>query len=418
MCLVVAAGLALAPEVTFHSTEAHAKPQTAPTGASDDGALSMSFAEVVNIRVPEYRSLTGQYRIGADGTVALPGIGRLNVSNLSVTDFERYLKSEIYRLSNREANVAIEISLYRSVYVSGAVIRSGAFPWKPGFSVLHAQALAGGLARRQVPMQLAANPNQQQNPLIAGQQKQRAHRAVYDLAVALATIERLKTERKRGTVFVSPKRVAELIGGRELERLATRQQSLLESRKAAFDNRVRALMNANTMAVSEKNALEVQRVRINQQLSSRKVLRKRIERMARQGYSRADRVFEEQVRIAMLEERLTTTTLAISRMAMAEATAKQDLEALIRAREAEIDLELLNLEQNVAQLAIQLDTKGQGVNAILEGGTGNVVPTGTTPEAAPVYEIVRVVSGKTIVLPANRTTALEPGDVLIVSTTS
>ena len=402
-----------------YTTQAQAKPQDAAKpqatakseeDAAVESATRLDFAEEVRIRIPEYRALSGEYRIGADGTVALPGIGRLNVSKLSVAEFERYLKSEIYRVSNRESNVAVEVIRYRSVYVSGAVAQPGAFPWQPGLSVVQVEALAGGVARR--------DEQQNASPFVLNRERERNFRAEYDLAASIATIERLKTEKKGGSVYIIPERVAKLVDKEDVKRLSARQQALLNSRKVAFDTRVRALHNRKTLAASEKNALELQRVRLKRQLASRNALQKRLRHMAKQGYSRADRVFEEQVRVALLEERLTTATLGISRMAMAEATAQQELEALVSGRHAQIDLELLDLEQRVGQLEIQL------ANARKKATKGGKQPDGgpqvsenltNLSEVEPTYGVIRRVSGKTVVLEASRTTSLQPGDVLVVS---
>ena len=380
---------------------------TSDAAAAPKISVGLNYAEVINIRVPEYRTLSGEYRIGADGTIALPGIGRLNVAKLTSVEFERHLRNVIYRVSNRETNVAIEVATYRPFYVSGAVARAGSFQWRPGLSVMHAQALAGGIYRGPLPGQpVVVNPSNSVN------NSARNTRAAFDLAAALATIERLRTERKGGTVFTTPKRLAKLVSANELERLAARQQTLLNSRKAAYDARVRALQNTKTLTASEKSALEMQRVRINEQLASRKALRERVMRLTEQGYSRADRVFEEQVRVAQLEERLTTTTLGISRMALAEAAAEQDLEAFTRGRAAEIDLELLDLEQRVGQLEIQLRTVPSPDNRDNEPGNAGGVPE--VESDSPKYEIIRVQSGENVVLKADRTTALRPGDVLVV----
>ena len=417
LLLLVALATAGSGSVLLYPNSVQAKPQEASPSVSDKADAAspvdsrLEYVEEVNIRIPGYRVLSGEYRIGADGTIALPGVGRLKVSKLTVAEFERYLRSEIHRVSNRETSVAVEVTQYRSVYVSGSVARAGAFPWKPGFSVLHAEALAGGIARATTAR--GSVDSLGASALTAGRERRvRSVRAAYDLAAALATIERLRIEKKGGSVYTSPEKISKLVGGKELERLAARQRALLNSRKIQFDTRVRALRNTKTMAASEKNALELQRVRLKEQLASRSASRERIKRMVEQGYSRADRIFEEQIRVAMLEERLTTTTLGISRMAMAEATAQQELEAFISGRHAEIDVELLDLEQRVAQLKIQLNNGRQPEPSSIQQN-GTAAEPGTARQG-PRYEVVRVISGKSVVMKADRTTALVPGDVLVV----
>ena len=241
--LVCANGTNLYPAVAQAApVEAKAQEQTAPArGGSDldsEIASRLKYAETVNIRIPGNRILTGEYRLSPDGTISLPGIGRLSVANLSVTGFERLLKSEIFRLSNRESNVAVEIERYLSVFVSGTVLRAGAFPWKPGLSVLQAETLAGGLAHSPI---LQGGQPIITNPLTMRHEQERIGRAAYDLAAALATIERLRTEKNGGSVYVTPERISKLVGADELNLLAARQQALLKSRSAEFADTLLAL---------------------------------------------------------------------------------------------------------------------------------------------------------------------------------
>lgn len=384
-------------------------PEGGDAVGSARGGVGLNNAQLIRLRVPGYRALTGEFLVSSEGSLALPGLGRVDVSKLTSVALEERLRRLIYQISNREANVAVEIARYRSFYVSGTVGRSGAFEWRPGMSVVHAVALAGGVLRGPLPGQAAAN-----NGSDPASRVRRSRRA-FDLAVARATIERLRIERKGGSEYFAPKGLEKLVGEQELQRLITRQRTLLRSRREAYEARVSSLNSAKTLAVQELAALEMQRVRIKEQLVNRKGMRDRVRRLAEQGYSRADRVFEEQVRVAQLEERLTTTTLGISRMTMAGATAQQELELFVRGRITEIDVELLDLEQRVGQLEIQLSSALQelATGAASSLGVGSATEV-VAEEAPPKFEIIRRQGNSSVVVNADRTTALQPGDVLIV----
>jgi hypothetical protein len=132
------------------------------------------------------------------------------------------------------------------------------------------------------------------------------------------------------------------------------------------------------------------------------------------GYSRGDRLFDEQVRIAELEERLTNVTIAISKLEIAAAAAQQEYDALVLGRKAEIDMELLSLEQRTAQLEIEIES----ANGSYQRVTGqDAIATRSTQPVVATYEIVRVVAGKSTLISAGRSTALQPNDVLIVNLT-
>ena len=369
-------------------------------------AAKMINAERVNVRVPGYAALSGEYRINGDGTMSLPGIGRIEVGELTVSEFEQQLASEIARISNRDVSVAIEVVDYRPIFISGAVARSGSFPWKPGLTVLHAEALAGGLFRGTVvgdAMTLSPTTDRE---------RERAVRSAYDLAATLAQIERLQVERNNGNTLTMPARVSDLISTAERDALFAAQQAALKSRTQAFTNRVAAAQNSRTLAIKEKTALEQQRTRILDQLVKRRALLGKVEVMTGLGYSRGDRLFDEQVRLAELEERLTNVTLAISRIEIAAAAAEKEADSLLLGRKADIDAELVALKQRSAQLEIEIES----ANGAYQRATGRDAIASRAPEPmTPSYELVRVVGGKSTIIAADRSSLLQPNDVLVVN---
>lgn len=390
------------------------RPSPAQAGASGtkkvterDVASRMLNAERVNVRILGYAALSGEYRINGDGTMSLPGIGRIEIGELTIAEFEQQLASEIGRLGNKDVNVAIEVVDYRPIFISGAVTRSGSFPWKPGLTVLHAEALAGGLFRGTVVGDaMTLTPSTDRD-------RERAVRAAYDLAAAIAQIERLKIEKAGGTTYKLPARATKLITQSELEAITAAQQAALLSRSIAYANRVSSAESAKLLAVKEKNALEQQNLRVLDQLAKRRALLKKIETMTGLGYARGDRVFDEQVRIAELEERLTNVMLSISRMEVAAAAAQKELDSIVLGRKADIDQEVITLEQRAAQLEIEIDSANSSYQRLT--GQDAVATRSAQQPQLPSYEIVRIVQGKSQIINADRSTGLQPNDVLVVN---
>ncbi|HPG89242.1 MAG TPA: polysaccharide biosynthesis/export family protein [Hyphomicrobium sp.] len=366
----------------------------------------MSSVERVNIRIPGVASLSGEYRITGDGTIALPGIGRLNVGDATIVEFETQLATEIQRVTNRESSVAVEVIDYRPVFVSGVVAHSGAFPWKAGYSILHVEALAGGLFRG------PASPEANALEPTTDREHERAMRAGYGLASTLASIERLKTEMRNGSEYILPPRVMQLVSKADQQALNSAQQATLASRQSVFNAKVTALQNAKAMAQKDKAALTDQIERVDRQLKQRRSFVQKIQYMAENRYVRGDRLFEEQVRVAELEERMTTTTIAISRAEVAANAAQADLESIVLSRNAEIDGEILALEQKKVGFEMDIDS----ANSVYKRMTGQEVNTSRAAEPMiPRYEIVRAEAGKSQVIRADRATAVMPGDVVVVS---
>ena len=376
------------------------------TSVTQSPASKMSSVERVYIRVLGLASLTGEYRINGDGTVALPGLGRLAVGDATIAEFEAQLATEIQRISNRESNVAVEVIDYRPVFVSGVVARSGAFAWKPGFSVLHAETLAGGIFRG-----VGATESPMLQPA-TDREHERVVRSGYELAATLASVSRLKAEMNNEATYVLPPRVTQLISKADQQSLFAAQQATLASRLSVFNAKMTAAHNAKAIAIKERQVLEEQVVRIQSQLAQRRVIVARVEHMVKNRQARGELLFDEQMKVAALEERLTTTTLGISRAEMAAGAATQELETLTLGRKADIDSELMALEQKKVQLEIDIES----ANNVYRRATGQDAMTSRFGEPlVPRYEIVRVEEGSPRVVRAERGTPILPGDVVVVS---
>jgi polysaccharide biosynthesis/export protein ExoF len=366
------------------------------------GAKLMN-AERVIIRIQGHPTLSGEYRVNGDGTIALPSLGRFEVFDSTIADFETQLADEVTRITSRESNVTIEVIDYKPVFVSGTVARAGAFPWKPGLSILQAETLAGGMVRETGAPGMAP---------LTDREKDRAIRAAYELASTLVTVARLRTERENSDKLVVLAKLSDLVSASDQAGLMAAQEATLRSRNTAYTARVTALLNSKATALKELGALQEQRVRMHDQLSKRRVTLKKIERVAEQGFIRADRVFEDQIKISELEERLTNATIAISRIEANAAAAQMDLDVHKLGRIAEIDTEVLRHEQRISQLELEIDS----ANGMFRRITGHdVVSTRASRAPSLSYEIIRTETGVSKVIRADRSTLLQPGDVVMVS---
>jgi len=93
--------------------------------------------------------LTGDFRVGDTGTIALPLIGTVRAAGLTTSEIERAVEKEM-RDKNlfRDPSAAVQVITYRPVFVLGMVEKGGQFPYQPGMTVLTAVAVAGGVNYR------------------------------------------------------------------------------------------------------------------------------------------------------------------------------------------------------------------------------------------------------------------------------
>lgn len=96
-------------------------------------------------------ALTGEFRVGDGGRLALPMLGSVRAVGLSPPALEKAIAQALVRAGlEREPSVSVEVTAYRPIFVLGEVNKPGQFPYQPGMTVLAAVALAGGFTYRAV----------------------------------------------------------------------------------------------------------------------------------------------------------------------------------------------------------------------------------------------------------------------------
>ena len=105
--------------------------------------------DVISVTVFNEPDLTlKEARISSSGTIAMPLIGQVNVSGLTLTELE----NEIMRLYLgdylKQPDITVSIVEYRQFYVNGEVKKPGGFSFREGMTVERAITLAGGFSER------------------------------------------------------------------------------------------------------------------------------------------------------------------------------------------------------------------------------------------------------------------------------
>ncbi len=96
-------------------------------------------------------SLTGEFRVGDSGRIALPMLGSVPAAGLPPSALEKTIARSLVRAGlERDPSVSVEVTGYRPIFVLGEVNKPGEFAYQPGMTVLAAVALAGGFTYRAV----------------------------------------------------------------------------------------------------------------------------------------------------------------------------------------------------------------------------------------------------------------------------
>lgn len=120
----------------------------APKPRSSDApqplAYTLDSGDVLHVSVYGEADITGNYRVGDDGDVAIPLVGSVSVRGQSTRSAAARVATALAKGYMRNPDVAIEVAEYRPFFVNGAVQNSGQFAYAPSLTARAAISMAGG----------------------------------------------------------------------------------------------------------------------------------------------------------------------------------------------------------------------------------------------------------------------------------
>lgn len=120
-----------------------APPPQAPAAA--DATYKIGAQDVVRVTVYDEPTLSGSFRIDADGSISYPILGRVEVGGLTVREVEAHITTLLQNGYVRRPQVSVEIEQYRSrsIFIMGEVRSPGKYPLAGEVTLLEVLALAG-----------------------------------------------------------------------------------------------------------------------------------------------------------------------------------------------------------------------------------------------------------------------------------
>lgn len=114
--------------------------------AGEHGGLGPD--DVLEIVVYGEKDLSGSYRVGSDGAIAMPLIGEVAVGGLDARAAEESIAAKLADGYLVEPSVTIQVKSARPFYIMGEVKNPGSYSYASNMTVLNAVALAGGFTYR------------------------------------------------------------------------------------------------------------------------------------------------------------------------------------------------------------------------------------------------------------------------------
>jgi len=122
-----------------------------PLPGLSGGEYRLAPGDMVRIITYGEDPLTGEFRVGDQGAVALPLTGSISAAGRTPGELENAIKAALKKGDLlRKPSVSVEVATYRPIYVLGEVNKPGQYPYQPGMTVVSAAAVAGGFTYRAV----------------------------------------------------------------------------------------------------------------------------------------------------------------------------------------------------------------------------------------------------------------------------
>lgn len=125
----------------------------APPAAEQMADYALSPGDVINVRVFELETLTGDQTIDVMGRVTFPLIGSITADGKTTTQLQADIASKLREKYLQSPNVVVSLKtpVARTVTIDGAVSRPGVYAIAPQTTLIQTIALAQGLDKNANP---------------------------------------------------------------------------------------------------------------------------------------------------------------------------------------------------------------------------------------------------------------------------
>ena len=379
---------------------------------ADDYRLDVM--DKLRIRVAEWRTaegavrdwstVSGDYTVGASGTVSLPFLGELMASGKTTAEVAEEVGTKmqlLFGLRDRPS-ASVELAQYRPIYLAGEVQTPGEYPYAPNMTVLKALSLGGGLRRGDTGQRFARD----------------FIRAEGDSSVLVAERNRLLVRRARLQAEIAGK--AEIVMPGELKDmpeaadLLASEAALMQTRDKRLKLQLTALADLKTLLRSEIESLAKKSETQSRQLKLVESDREKVYNLTEKGLTVSSRRLAIEQQVADLQAGLLDIDTASLKARQDVSKASQDETDLKNDRDAQLAQELQNTERELDTIALKLGTsRDLMAEAMMQSAEAATVARQAVASVS--YSIVREKDGKASEIPADENTRILPGDVVKVA---
>jgi polysaccharide export outer membrane protein/exopolysaccharide production protein ExoF len=346
--------------------------------------------------------IDGIFTVDPGGSLSLPLIGTVPVAGVDAAKVAGLVGERFATLVGaiQPPITSAEVVEYRPFYVVGVVDRPGPYQFRPGFTVLHAISMAGGLFRRQ-----DADLSRFRRDSLAAEGDLRAVGAAADgLQIRKA---RLEAELAGSALTIpeslSPRQAEEYIG-----RLIEQENGIMASRRDAMASQLASLKSERALLDDQLKQLRAQEEALAKQLAVAQRELATQKDIVDRSLAPVVRLFPIETRVADAEAKKRQLQADLLKTSQDLVRLDQTLRSAPEQRRSEILAEIKDTETKLQEARHRLSTaqaQGQSADLALARDSG---------EGHPSFSILRDEGSGLEERPATETTLVRPGDILRV----
>jgi polysaccharide export outer membrane protein len=373
------------------------------TSSAADYEYELRPGDEIRITVFKEPEMSGTFKIGATGSISIPGIGELKTSGLTSGELREAAMSALAARHYANPDVAMEIVKYGPVFVMGDVRNPGRQEYIPGLTVTQLVAIAGGyplLASVADGSAISRDADRQRQDLALAQQS---------YAVQAVKRARLIAERDGEKDLPLLSELETMVGKERLEQIKGAELHLMHTRIGEESQR-------QQLQLSQQKEVEKSKVALEDQLDATRRLReiinidlKNIKDLKERGLTASTRVLDLERMASDTDMRLNNTIALIAQANQTRINIELEIKRRSEERRITLAEQLISVEAELANLHRRITDATEFLN-----NHGYALPSSAAPRTEIVrsFKLVRVASPEPAFVSGND--PVRPGDVLIV----
>jgi hypothetical protein len=380
------------------------------TGRAPCAEYTLGPDDNLTVKVYEWPDISGDYRVSADGKISFPLIGDVPAAQLTVNQLSKKLEEMLGQQARLKdaPSVAVQVKEYRPFFISGDVQKPGAYPFRPGLTVLQAVSVAGGFFRFTDPglLRLERDAIIHRGELSILTEK---------LAALTARNARLTAQRAGASEISFPNDASFNQSDPQIAAMVSRETALFHTQKADLDKQLASLTNLQNLYSGEIQSLQAQIESEKKQGDSVQKEVDELRGLAARGLTSNPRLFLVERASAEIEatERNLQAVIMRARQSIAQAGQQgEDLKIKFRER---VNSESDQVNADIRDTRLRMKTTTQLAEEAEETAPLAIARRLRNTGSTPKFKVSRRASdGTEEKIDAEDSYQIEPGDVVLV----